>query len=224
MRTATSVDRLKKAVPKNNNLSVESFADLFDPRLLVNCRCSGGGGFLGNSEERPDDTYEALGYAFARMAQLRNIGMRPELAHQYGTKEIEMQVKFNVETLMALASVNVKDEYQQYDALPAGIQAALKRKMKEQEDAKAEAAAESVLYLVNASDVSIKRRVDRIRALRREVDMLEGEITHIERSKAYGLQTQNFVPLAAALGFVSHAVPGAHVPDGFGVAAKKRTS
>jgi hypothetical protein len=221
MRTATSVDRLKKAVPKNNNLSVESFADLFDPRLLVNCRCSGGGGFLSNSEECADDLYEALAYAFTSVAQPRNIEMRPKMAHQYGTKETEMQVKFNVETLMALASVNVKDEYQQYDALPAGIQAALKRKMKEQEDAKAEAAAESVLYLVNASDESIKRRVDRIRALRREVDMLKGEITHIERSKAYGLQTQYFVPLAAALGFVSHAVPGAAVPDNFAKTGKK---
>lgn len=118
----------------DNKLSVESFADLFDPRLSVNCRCSGGGGFLCNSEERPDDPYEAFRYAFAGMAQLRNIGMRPEVAHPYGTKEIEMQVKFNVETLIALASVNV-----------------------------------------------------------------------------------------AALGFVNHAVPGAHVPDGLCVAAKKRT-
>ena len=208
----------------NNKRSVDSFADLFDPRLFVNCRYSGGGGFLGNSKERPDDSYEALGYAFARAAKPRKVGMCPEMAHQYGTKEIKMQVKFNVETLMALAQVNVKDEYSQYDALPANIQAALKRKMKEQEDAKAEAAAESVLYLLNASDKSIKHRVDRIRALRREVDMLEVEITRIGRSKAYGLQTQNFVPLAAALGFVNHAVPGAHIPDDFGGAAKKRTS
>ena len=126
-------------------------------------------------------------------------------------KEKQMS-RFNVETLMALANIQNDDEFAKYDALPANLQEVLKRKLKEQEEKRLEDAADSIVLILSQTDDAIAARVDRIRELRRSVERLKAEIGEIERAKAFGMETQNFVPLAAGLGMVSHMTKGAAIP------------
>lgn len=120
--------------------------------------------------------------------------------------------RFNVETLMALANIKNDDEFAKYDALPSNLQEVLKRKLKEQEEKRLEDAADSIVHILNSTEDAITSRVDRIRDLRRSVERLKAEIGEIERAKAFGMETQNFVPLAAGLGLVSHMTKGAAIP------------
>ena len=120
--------------------------------------------------------------------------------------------RFNVETLMALANIKNDDEFAKYDALPANLQEVLKRKLKEQEEKRLEDAADSIVHILNSTEDAIAARVDRIRELRRSVERLKVEIGEIERAKAFGMETQNFVPLAAGLGMVSLMAKGAVIP------------
>ena len=126
-------------------------------------------------------------------------------------KEKQMS-RFNVETLMALANIKNDDEFAKYDALPANLQEVLKRKLKEQEEKRLEDAADSIVHILNSTEDAIAARVDRIRELRRSVERLKAEIGEIERAKAFGMETQNFVPLAAGLGMVSLMTKGAVIP------------
>jgi vacuolar-type H+-ATPase subunit I/STV1 len=120
--------------------------------------------------------------------------------------------RFNVETLMALANIKNDDEFAKYDALPSNLQEVLKRKLKEQEEKRLEDAADSIVLILSQTDDAIAARVDRIRELRRSVERLKAEIGEIERTKAFGMETQNFVPLAASLGMVSLMAKGAVIP------------
>ena len=121
--------------------------------------------------------------------------------------------RFNVETLMALANIKTDDEFAKYDALPSNLQEVLKRKLKDQEEKRLEDAADSIVLILNQTDEAIAQRVARIRELRRNVEHTKAEIGRIDRAKAFGMETQNFVPLAAMLGMVSSAATGARIPD-----------
>lgn len=116
-------------------------------------------------------------------------------------KLIMQQTNIRVETLIGLASANNTDEFSKYDQMPEGIKEVLKRKAKEQADAKVEAAAETILSLVNKADAAIQERVEIIRQLRRREKLLKEEITQIETAKEYGMSSQNFLPLARGLGY-----------------------
>jgi len=122
-----------------------------------------------------------------------------------------------IDTILNLANAGEDDEFSKYDALPEGLKKVLKRKQEEQEAEKVERAAESVLALVNDSETVIKRRVDRIRALRKEIANEKATIHNLEKSRAYGMKTQNFVPLAAALGYSLpfSAIVASTIPDSF---------
>ena len=127
--------------------------------------------------------------------------------------EEKQMSRFNVETLMALANIKTDDEFAKYDALPSNLQEVLKRKLKDQEEKRLEDAADSIVLILNQTDDAIAVRVERIRELRRNVERMKAEIGEIDRAKAFGMETQNFVPLAAALGMVSFAATGAKIPD-----------
>jgi hypothetical protein len=122
-----------------------------------------------------------------------------------------------IDTILNLANAGEDDEFSKYDALPEGLKKVLKRKQEEQEAERVERAAESVLALVNDSETVIKRRVDRIRALRKEIANEKATIHNLEKSRAYGMKTQNFVPLAAALGYSLpfSAIVASTIPDSF---------
>ena len=111
-------------------------------------------------------------------------------------KENEMQIQ----TLINLANAGEKDEFTRYDALPNNLKDALKRKFEEQEKNRVEAAADTVLELLNRTEININDRVARIRELRREVDRLKGDIGKLETAREYGMETQNFIPLASVNG------------------------
>ncbi len=110
----------------------------------------------------------------------------------------------NTSAILALAGATNSDEFANYDKLPSNIQEVLKKKAKEQADRKAEEAAETILMLVNEADFMIKQRVERIRSMRRECEALKNEIKDIEMCREYGMESQNFVPLARGLGLHIH--------------------
>lgn len=133
--------------------------------------------------------------------------------------------RFNVETLMALANINDSDEFSKYDQLPTNLQEVLKRKLKEQEEKQLEEAADSIVYVLTQAEQAITSRVSQIRQLRREVERVKNEIAQIERSKSFGLETQNFVPLAAGLGLVSFMAKGAQaIPADWEAKVVKKTA
>ena len=142
------------------------------------------------------------------------------------TKPKEKQMsRFNVETLMALANINDSDEFSKYDQLPTNLQEVLKRKLKEQEEKQLEEAADSIVYVLTQAEQAITSRVSQIRQLRREVERVKNEIAQIERSKSFGLETQNFVPLAAGLGLVSFMAKGAQaIPADWEAKVVKKTA
>lgn len=137
------------------------------------------------------------------------------LSVRFENKKGSNMSRFNVETLMALANIQEGDEFDKYDALPANIQTVLKRKLKEQEDQRLEDAADSIVYLLGATDEVINKRVAKIRELRRQVEQLKAEIAGVEAAKVYGMETQNFVPLSSRLGLVSGMAKGAQIPEGW---------
>ena len=94
MLTRTSAKQLpKKPDPKNNNLSIASFSDLFDPRLM-NCECVvSGGGFLGSPEAEVGHLEDAIAYAFMSVAKPRKAGMRSEMAHPYSKERKDVEVQ-----------------------------------------------------------------------------------------------------------------------------------
>ena len=67
------------------------------------------------------------------------------------------------------------------------------------------------MQVLNSIEEGIQHRVERIRNLRRAVDALRAEVQQMERARAFGMSTQNFLPALETIGYA--------VPLGAGVSA-----
>ncbi|BCG50225.1 hypothetical protein [Ralstonia phage RP13] len=108
-----------------------------------------------------------------------------------------------------LAGLNTKDDLSQYDALPLNLQEALKAKIADQQKQAASDAADLVLDLLNRTQALVNTNVENIRNIRKQIDRTKNVLERIERAKQYGLETQNFLPLAYIVGSTRepHLVP-----------------
>lgn len=114
-------------------------------------------------------------------------------------KENKMAV--NTNAIINLAAASGNDEFSKYDQLPDNLKQALKRKMKEREGKAADEAADAIMQLLDLAESTIKDRVALIRDFRSRVEETKVSIGKVELAKAYGMKTQNFMPLAKALGY-----------------------
>lgn len=140
-----------------------------------------------------------------------------QLLNQKGTT-------MNINTIANLATNNT-DEFSKYDELPENLKKALKRKMKEKEETAADEAADTILQILELSERTVKDRVIKIRSLRAQEITVKASIVELERCRAYGMKTQNFLPMAKHLGYnVSMLVSDQkflEVPADFKVDAKQ---
>ena len=113
----------------------------------------------------------------------------------------------NTSVLARMADPKLDSAYKKagMSSLPTNIMQALEAKLeKKREDAAAEAA-EEILKLYESSDSVVMNLVDEIRNLRARIKKHKKTLEKIARSKAYGAETGNFLPLSANLGFAVNA-------------------
>lgn len=124
-------------------------------------------------------------------------------------------MSINLEMLLALASKGDDDEFSKFEQLPEAMQAVLKRKMAERDQKNMEDAADSIVALINAKESEIARCVREIRGIREREKQWKEQIAKLELGLAYGLETQNFLPLAAMTGHANPLSPKAIIPVGW---------
>lgn len=107
----------------------------------------------------------------------------------------------NTNAIEQLTTVNRKDDLSKYDNLPPDIYTALQVKLDRRKHKAAEDAAEEIVKLIDLAENVIDQNVKKVREIRRSEKSLLRGIQQIDLARAYGLDTNNFLPLLAALGF-----------------------
>ncbi len=108
----------------------------------------------------------------------------------------------NAELLLALAGGIKKDDLSRFDQLPSELQAALQEEQTEERKQAAKRAAREVMDLLKQSDNTSAALVTDIRRMRKAIDSHKANLERLNRTKAYGLKTNNFLPLADELGLI----------------------
>ena len=106
-----------------------------------------------------------------------------------------MKQHINCTAILNFANAQVTDEFSKYEQLPENLQEVLRRKAKERQDNAAEEAAESILNLCDAAQTYVTRSVAEIREARKFISKAKTDIEQVERARAFGLETNNFIPL-----------------------------
>ena len=109
------------------------------------------------------------------------------------------KMNVNVNTLIALASADIQAENEKYGALPISIKEALTHKMEERSKKVAMDAADNIIELLDRHEKAIQLNVTSLRELRRREKLIKDELIKAERAKAYGMATNNWVPLYVAV-------------------------
>lgn len=108
----------------------------------------------------------------------------------------------NYESIVQLAGSVEEDELpNNFMALPENIRQALAARMEKRKADRAEEAVDSIIALLDSSDNYIKRTVKSIRQYRCSINELKANLSKLEAARDYGMATQNFIPLMAALGY-----------------------
>lgn len=120
------------------------------------------------------------------------------------TKEIKTM---NVLERMADSSLNKELEAAGIAGLPENIQEALKEQLADEAKVAAKSAAKEIMTTFKAHDQSVEYLVKELRNIRKREQGLKDEIEALNRAKAYGIETNNFIPLAIMTGnLYSHQV------------------
>ena len=106
-----------------------------------------------------------------------------------------------VKSLLDLANVKANDDLTNFGSkLPANIRKALEEELADEADVAARSAAKEIVNLLKASEVIADSEVVNIRSLRRRAKVKKANLVQLERAKQYGLETNNFIPLALLCG------------------------
>lgn len=103
-------------------------------------------------------------------------------------------------TLKAFAGKTEADEYKNLTSLPESVKVALDKKIKKQQEESADAAADQIIGLLKANDGVVETHVEAIRSLRKRIEAEKTKLAKVNLAKAYALETNNYIPLAAVLG------------------------
>lgn len=123
--------------------------------------------------------------------------------------------EINVAVLTALADKEMSDELASFGVTDlAGVNDELSTLINDafaEERANAnKAAARDIVALIKESNTEITANVQELRAVRRREAAISNRIANINRARAYGLETKNFIPLMVALGL---RVPASCKPE-----------
>lgn len=114
----------------------------------------------------------------------------------------EKQMKqIDVQAIINLADTSLTDEMKDFSVLPVNIQEALKRRMASRDELKADAAAESIMLLLDKYDEQVKTYVESIRAARHIITQRKSQLDALKQARDVGMKTQNFVGLLHAIGY-----------------------
>jgi hypothetical protein len=109
--------------------------------------------------------------------------------------------------IIRLADSQFTKEVADFGGLNVDLREALQDMQAAQKKEAAIAAAKEVMGVLNAAEIVIEENVSEIRSARNTVEAAKTRIADINRAKAYGLETNNFVPLGILVGHVgSHRV------------------
>lgn len=106
----------------------------------------------------------------------------------------------NVPTLVRLADKEVEAKITGFGALPLDVQESLKRQIAERRTATVDAAALEIVKLINHKDIILDSITTTILSLEKQVADQTAYGEKIDLYLSYGLETQNFLPLAKLLG------------------------
>lgn len=126
--------------------------------------------------------------------------------------KLEVPTTKKEETTMSNAIIRLADsqftkEVADFGGLNVDLREALQDMQAAQKKEAAIAAAKEVMGVLNAAEIVIEENVSEIRSARNTVEAAKTRIADINRAKAYGLETNNFVPLGILVGHVgSHRV------------------
>ncbi|MNK09882.1 hypothetical protein D3C87_278680 [compost metagenome] len=104
--------------------------------------------------------------------------------------------------LIKLADTNLQKELGDIGMANTGLQNALQNALQKQKDDANEQAANEILHVLNQLEKTVENNVSQIRSYRSMVKKLKDSNDKLNKAKAYGLATSNFVPLAIELGIL----------------------
>lgn len=132
----------------------------------------------------------------------------PEVADDFNPYVVNNQVNketgtmSNATSIIRLADSQFNKEVTDFGGLQLDLKDALVKLQNEERQAAATAAAKEVLSVINDANEHIEFQVGQIQTFRRNIDTAKKDISEINKAKAFGLATNNFVPLAVRLGRV----------------------
>jgi hypothetical protein len=104
--------------------------------------------------------------------------------------------------IIRLADSQFSKEVEDFGGLSIDLKDALEELQTKQKKEAAQSAAQEVMKLLNEANCAIEDRVKMIQAARRQEASSKSRISEINKAKAYGLATNNFVPLGILVGMV----------------------
>lgn len=128
------------------------------------------------------------------------LGLAHKPYYSYSKKE---ETKTMSNAIIKLADSQFTKEIADFGGLNVDLREALQDMQAQQKKDAAIAAAKEVMGVLNRAEQSIEANVEEIRRARKAEANAKAHIEKINRAKAYGLATNNFVPLAVELGLVN---------------------
>jgi hypothetical protein len=121
--------------------------------------------------------------------------------------------------LITLARGDREENLPNYAAAPSRVQEALKKRMAEAVEKAADNAAEVIMTIINAAKEDAAYRSEDVRQLKVRIEKQKEQGAKRDQAYAYGMATDNWIPLAAFLGISGYvddiklrAVPEGWVP------------
>jgi hypothetical protein len=106
--------------------------------------------------------------------------------------------------LITLARGDNEDNMPNFSAAPSMVQNALKKKMAEAVEKAAENAAEVIMAIINAAKDDAVQRSEDVRRYKERIEHQKTCGAERDRAYAYGMATDNWLPLGAFLGLNGH--------------------
>lgn len=106
--------------------------------------------------------------------------------------------------LITLARGDSEDNIPNFSAAPSAVQKALKRKLAEAAEKAAEASADVIMAIIDAAAEDGVYRSEKVRHFKREIQAHKEAGEKRDRAYAYGMATDNWIPLAHILGLGSY--------------------
>lgn len=124
---------------------------------------------------------------------------RPKFSHKFSEGEKSVPVQ-TLKSIIRLADTQLNQDVEDFGGVKIDLKEALVQLQAQEKDEATLAAAKDVLSIIKAANVNIEDAVARIRSYQTSIKATKDGIRQLNRAKAYGIATSNFVPLAIHIG------------------------